>query len=103
MYPSASTGGANSIPHLPGPAAPAYSNTNTTQTAYYGAGGPLPPANNIENIRPPPPVVPNLGRNQMYDEENDLRGENEEEEPLGGQPKMTAGAAASAHTWRSGM
>lgn len=106
MYPSAGTGGGNnSIPHPPGPAAPAYSsaNTNTSQTAYYGAGGPPPPSNNIENIRPPPPVVPNLGRSQMYDEENDLRGENEEEEPLGGQPKMTAGAAASAHTWRSGM
>jgi hypothetical protein len=89
-----------------GPAAPAYSNTNTTQTGYYGAGGPPPPgSSNIENIRPPPQVaaVPSLGRNQMYDEENDLRGENEEEEPLGGQPKMTAGAAASAHTWRSGL
>ena len=102
MYPSA--GGSNSIPHPPGPAAPAYSNANTTHTAYYGAGGP-PPSSNIENIRPPPQVaaVPSLGRNQMYDEENDLRGENEEEEPLGGQPKLTAGGAASAHTWRSGM
>lgn len=84
-----------------------------SQTAYYGAGGPPPPQMTIntsnsthEPLRPPPQAaVPMVGRQQIHDGagvEDDLRGENEEEEPLGGMPKMTAGGAWIQNTWRSG-
>jgi len=97
----------------PSTSAPFYNNnsmtmhpSNTSQPGnvphpdYSGASYPAPSAYS-ENIRPPPQIaVPTAGR--QFSGADDLRGENEDEEPLGGFPKQTAGGAWSAQQWRSG-